>query len=192
MRAARRFDPDRGIRFATYARWWVRAQMTRALETTGRTVRVPGGAVEQARNLRIAAGRFEREGVQYTIEDLAREVGLDAERAEFLLSQGHVVSMDEPGEDGGTLGDRIPSEDEAGRPEERAIQKDVMDRISDAMGGLDPRERFVIEHHYGLIGGETHGDSHTMAEIGKSIGLSRERVRQIEAAAIHRLRGIVT
>ena len=188
MRAARRFDPDRGIRFATYARWWVRAQMTRALETSGRTVRVPGGAVEQARNLREAAGRFEREGIEYTIEDLANEVGIEPERAEFLMSQGNVVSMDEPSEDGGTLGERIPSDDEGNKPDEQAEDKEILDRINNAMSTkLDERERFVIEHHYGLLS----GDSQTMAEIGKNIGLSRERVRQIEAAALNRLRGLV-
>ena len=72
LRAARRFDPDRGIRFTTYARWWVRAQMTRALETAGRMVRLPGGAVEQLRSLQRAMERLDQAGIDYTLESRPR------------------------------------------------------------------------------------------------------------------------
>ncbi|MFT4974584.1 MAG: RNA polymerase sigma factor (sigma-70 family) [Myxococcota bacterium] len=183
LRAARRFDPDRGIRFTTYARWWVRAQMTRAIETTGRTVRLPGGAVEQIRNLRRAAARLDQEGIDYNLADLAAEVGLEKKRAELLLRQGGVVSIDQTDDDGLSVGDRLPSEIDA--PDETAYRSEAISNIQSAFDDLlDERERFILMHHYGLEGLEAK----TMADIGKRIGLSRERVRQIEVGALMRLR----
>jgi len=188
MRAAKRFDPDRGIRFSTYARWWVRAQMTRALETTGRMVRLPGGAVEQIRNLQKAAERLDRMGVDWTVEDLANEVGIEKPRAQLLLRQGGVVSLDQPDDDGLSVGDRISAVGREVHPDENAIKIQAMEMVKGAFGDLlDDRERYILLNHYGLEG----RDARTMADIGKSMGLSRERVRQIEVGALHRLRATI-
>jgi len=187
MRAAKRFDPERDIRFSTYARWWVRAAMTRAVDTTGRTVRLPGCAVEQTRNLRKAMTAFERIGHDYSIADVANEVGLDVERAEFLLSRGRTVSLDEPVDDGPKarpLGDLLLDED-AEAPDDNAIHAQEVERMFAATREvLDDRHRYVITKRYGL----EDANFLSLSAIARSMDLSRERVRQLEREALEVMR----
>ena len=161
--------------------------MTRAIDHTGRPVRLPGCAVEQTRNLRKAIKRFEAAGAAYGIADLAEEVGIDKERAELLLSQGNTISLEQPVDDGPRPRplDRFLSDDEAPQPDLEAIQTQELTRMDDAFHALlTERQRFVLTRRYGLDDGEFR----TLSEVGKEMGLSRERVRQIEREALTRLR----
>ncbi|MBW2256848.1 MAG: sigma-70 family RNA polymerase sigma factor [Deltaproteobacteria bacterium] len=187
LRAAKRFDPDRDIRFSTYARWWVRAQMTRAIDHTGRTVRLPGCAVEQTRNLRKAIRNFETAGAAYTVADLAIEVGIDERRARFLLSQGQTVSLEEPVEEGPRPRsvEQFLSDETVPDPDMEAIRVQEIRRMLDGLGEvLSDRHRYVLMRRYGLEDDRFR----TLSEVGKGMDLSRERVRQIEREALNRLR----
>ncbi len=187
LRAAKRFDPDRDIRFSTYARWWVRAQMTRAIDHTGRPVRLPGCAVEQTRNLRKAMKKYDDAGLAYSIVDLAEEVGVDTKRAEFLLSQGRTVSLDQPMDDGDRPRplEHFLSDDDATTPDSEAMHAQELERMRDAFQTvLNDRHRYVLSRRFGLEDDEFR----TLSQVGKGMQLSRERVRQIEREALLRLR----
>jgi RNA polymerase nonessential primary-like sigma factor len=186
LRAAKRFDPEREIRFSTYARWWVRAQMTRAIDHHGRPVRLPGGAVEQTRNLRKVIQEYELAGAEFTVADLAREVGIDEKRARFLLGQGKTVSIDEPVEEGPRQRslDFFLEDEEAIQPEEEAIRVQELERLKAAFGSLSERHRHVLARRYGLDDDRFR----TLSEVGEGLNLSRERVRQIEREALGRLK----
>lgn len=187
LRAAKRFDPARDIRFSTYARWWVRAQMTRAIDHTGRPVRLPGCAVEQTRNLRKAMKRFESEGQAWSMDELAAEVGIDQRRAELLLSQGQTVSLEAPVDEGPRPRslERFLHDEEAEDPHVEAIMGQELSRMRENFEVLlTERQQLVLVQRYGLEDGEYR----TLSRVGKEMGLSRERVRQIEREALHRLR----
>ena len=184
--AAIRFDPERGIRFGSYARWWVRAQMTRAIEHGGRSVRLPGGAVEQLRRLRGIAAELESVGEEATDELLAEESGLSVRRVRFLLSRGDAVSLDNGGdEEGLSLRERIADEQPRGEADDQLATAELLERLSGIFDDvLDEREKYIIRHHFGL----DELEPRSMTAIGKTLNLSRERIRQLEVRAFQHLR----
>jgi len=182
--AAKRFEPSKDIRFATYARWWVRAQMTRAIDL-GRTVRLSAGACEQLRNLRKKIRAYESAGVPWSASDLASDLALDPERVRRLLGVGAALSLDEPTDDenqsvGSTIADESFPE-----PEAAVARLEEVDRLRAALvRTLPDRERRILTRRYGL--GQER--AHTLAEIARGLSLSRERVRQLERESLAVLR----
>jgi RNA polymerase sigma factor (sigma-70 family) len=183
LEAAKRFDPEKEIRFTTYARWWVRAQITRCIENTGRLIRIPGGAIEQTRNLQTVIEQYINDGKEYNLEEIASGLGMSVKRANMLLKQQSAVSLDAEDVEGNALMDTLPSDIDIAEDtlEHREALEIIHNKFSDY---LDSREQYILIHHFGLDG----NPKQTMREIGEHISLSKERVRQIEYKAIERLR----
>jgi RNA polymerase sigma factor (sigma-70 family) len=174
LRAAKRFDPDRDIRFSTYARWWVRAQMTRAIDHTGRPVRLPGCAVEQTRNLRKAMKRFEA-GRPYNVTELAEEVGIDTSGRSSCSRRGRPCRWSSRSTRG-----RVPfaralpgRRRRRRRPTNEAIHRAGARRMKDAFTTvLTERQQYVLTRRYGLEDGEYR----TLSRVGKGMNaLARAR-----------------
>jgi RNA polymerase primary sigma factor len=185
MKAVERYDWRLGHRFSTYATWWIRQAVTRALADQGRTIRVPAQVVDTINRM----ARVERQLTQKhnripTHEELAEEMGIKATKVEELkrVSQEPVSLASPVGEDATELGEMIEDERQRGLGSDMANrQRDA--HISDLISQLPYRERLILELRYGL-GGE---QPHTLEEVGRRFGVTRERVRQIETRTLRRL-----
>ncbi len=187
MRAVDKYDYARGNRFSTYATWWIRQAITRALAQKTRTIRIPLHMTERIRQMYRAAQDLEQTlGRRPTADEIASamEVAADAVRAMMDASQ-HAIALERPvGDDGDSeFGDFIEDQ-ETVSPVESATQNLLEEAIEEVLAELTPRQSHILRLRFGLGGGEPH----TLEEIANKFGLSRERIRQLEKEALRRLR----
>ncbi len=187
MHAVEKFNHRHGVKVSTYAVWWIRQSIARAIADQGRTIRIPVHMNEIAGKVRRERRKlYQRRGCEAAPAEIAARVGISVARVEQVLSMvQEPASLDLPvGEDGdATLGDLIKAPD-AIDPHAAAEASALSDVISEALAELTPREQRILRMRFG-IGGE--GD-HTLEEVGKVFGVTRERIRQIEAKALQKLR----
>jgi RNA polymerase primary sigma factor len=187
IRAANKFNYRLGHKFSTYATWWIRQAVTRAIADQSRTIRVPVHMGDQINRLMRVSHRLTQElGREPSSEELAQAMDIPTQKAEQMITFARrPLSLDMPTDDEeeSALGDFIEDES-AVVPVEAVSASMLRDVIMEILQELPPREVRVLQLRYGLVDGETY----TLEEVGKKLGVTRERVRQIEAQALSRLR----
>ena len=187
IRAAKKFDYRRGHKFSTYATWWIRQAVTRAIADQGRTIRVPVHMGDQINKLlRVQHQLTQRLGRDPSVEELAEALDVTPQKVENMIQVARrPLSLETPTDDeeDSVLGDFIQDE-EATAPDETATYNLLREHLDSVLNGLPPREVRILQLRYGLLDGQAY----TLEEVGRKMGVTRERVRQIEAQALSRLR----